>query len=341
MTYAGARTDTEKQMANALSFNLPQSRLHPALNSLDQELARRGESSQSKDGEGFRLNIANAIWGQKNFSFLPGFLDTLALNYGAGLRVLDFMSAPEPSRLTINQWISDQTEGKIKDIIPQGAIDNSTRLVLSNAIYFNAAWQFPFKEERTSHGTFHILNGQEVTVPMMKQTESFGYARGDNYRAIELPYDGRELSMVILLPDSGQFESFEDSLDSQQVTSIINKIRYNRVILSMPKFEFESSFGLKDTLSAMGMPLAFTEHADFSGITGKKDLYIGKVLHKAFVAVDEAGTEAAASTVVIMVPTSLPPEPVEVTLDRPFIFLIRDIQTGTVLFVGRMMNPTG
>ncbi len=339
MTYAGARGDTEKQMADTLQFYLSQNQLHPAFNSLDQELASRGEGAQGKDGEGFRLNIVNAIWGQKDYAFLTSFLDTLAENYGAGLRILDFINETEPSRIAINDWVSDETEGRIENLIPQGAISQMTRLVLTNAIYFNAAWQYPFEERATSPGVFYLLNGDEVTVPMMEQQESFSYTEGDNYQAVELPYDGRELSMVILLPNSGQFETFEEAIEYQQVKDIIENLGKREVRLTMPKFEFDSSFGLKKTLIDMGMPVAFSAGADFSGMTGEKDLFISDVIHKAFVSVDEAGTEAAAATAVIMELTAMPETPVEVTLNRPFIFLIRDIETGAILFVGRVMNP--
>lgn len=339
MTYAGARGETEQQMADTLHFILSQDRLHPAFNSLDIELGQRGEGAEGKDGEGFRLNIVNAIWGQEGYEFLSEFLDVLAENYGAGLRPLDFAGAPEESRITINDWVSDQTEGRIEDLIPQGLINALTRLVLTNAIYFNAAWQYPFEEDATGDGTFHVLGGGEVTVPMMRQTESFSYAEGDGYQAVELPYDGRELSMVILLPEAGQFNDFEDSLDVRQVEAIVKDLESGRVALTMPKFEFESSFGLKESLAAMGMPVAFSGGADFSGMTGNRDLFIADVVHKAFVSVDEAGTEAAAATAVIMQLTAMPEEPVEVTIDRPFIFLIRDIETGAILFVGRVANP--
>jgi serpin B len=340
MTYAGARGDTEAQMADTLHFLLPQDRLHPAFNSLALELASRGEGAKGKDNEGFRLHIVNAIWGQKDFPFLSAYLDLLAENYGAGLRVLDFMKAPEQSRVTINDWVSEQTEERIKDLIPQGAIDELTRLVLTNAIYFNAAWQFPFNEDATSPGDFFLPGGDRITVPMMRQTESFGYAGGDGYQAVELPYDGSELSMVILLPEQGLFASFEASLSGQRVDSIIQQIGYQRVALSMPKFEYESSFGLKQSLNALGMEDAFLpDAADFSGMDGRQDLFIQDVLHKAFVSVDEAGTEAAAATAVIVGTTSVPPEPIQVKIDRPFIFLICDIETGTILFVGRVVNP--
>ncbi len=340
MTYAGARSDTEQQMADTLRFTLPDNQLHPAFNWLDIELGKRGEGAKGKDGEGFRLNIVNAIWGQKDYKFLPEFLDILAENYGAGLRPLDFITAPEQSRTTINDWVSEQTEGRIKDLIPQGLINSLTRLVLTNAIYFNAAWQYTFDEEKTKDGPFYRLDGSEVTVPMMKQTENLGYTEGKGYQAVELPYDGRELSMVIMLPRKNNFKSFEESLDYQRVDSLIKAIASQRVNLTMPKFEFESAFGLKETLSALGMPVAFSLSADFSGMTGNRELFIQEVVHKAFVSVDEAGTEAAAATAVIMTLAASPEEPVEVTIDRPFIFLIRDIKTGAILFIGRVINPS-
>ena len=340
MTYAGARGDTAKEIAETLHFLLPQNQLHPAFNSLDIELSRRGEGAKGKDGEGFKLHIVNAIWGQKGYSFLPAFLDVLAENYGAGLRVLDFVKETEKSRLTINEWVSEQTEGRIKDLIPQGAIDRMTRLILTNAIYFNAAWQYPFDESMTSDGIFHLPSGDDISVPMMKQTEAFGYAEGDDYQAVELPYDGGDLSMIILLPKAGKFDSFEASLSSEHLSEIIQNLKERQVSLSMPKFEFTSDFSLKKTLAAMGMPHAFSSNADFSGMTGSRDLFISEVLHKAFVSVDEAGTEAAAATAVIMRLTAIPAKPVEVTIDHPFIFLIRDIKTGTILFLGRVIDPS-
>ena len=339
MTYAGARGETEQQMADTLHYTLPQDRLHPAFNALDQTLESRGEGAEGKDEEGFRLNIANAIWGQKDYAFLASFLDTLARNYGAGLRLLDFAADAEKARATINEWVSEQTEGKIEELIPQGVLSAATRLVLTNAIYFNAAWAEPFEEEQTSDGTFHLLDGDEVTVPMMRQTTSFGYAAGQGYQAVELPYDGHELSMVILLPDATQFQGFEASLDAERMDSIVDQLESQQVALTMPKFEFDAEFQLNDALKAMGMEDAFSGAADFSGMTGGRDLFISSVIHKAFVSVDEAGTEAAAATAVVMVESAAPGEPVQVTVDRPFIFAIRDIQTGAVLFVGRVVDP--
>jgi serpin B len=248
------------------------------------------------------------------------------------------MKATEESRQIINQWVADQTEDKIKDLIPQGTLDENTRLVLTNAIYFNAAWANPFHEESTVDGQFHLLNGGESSARLMQQSESFGYYQGDNFQAVELPYDGNELSMVIILPDLDQFTAFESGINSQQVDDIVSNLKRQQVNLSMPKFKIESKFSLKTELSNMGMPDAFY-NADFSGMDGKRDLEIGDVVHKAFVSVDEAGTEAAAATGVVMQLTSVPLDPVKVTVDHPYIFFIRDIKTGAVLFIGRVMDP--
>jgi serpin B len=340
MTYAGARGETEEQMADALHYTLPQDQLHPAFNALDQTLESRGEGAEGQDDEGFRLNIANAIWGQKDYAFRDAFLDVLAVNYGAGLRLLDFAGAPERARNTINEWVSEKTEGKIEELIPRGLIGPMTRLVLTNAIYFNAAWAEPFEEEATRDGAFHPLTGSEVTVPMMRQTTSFGYTEGEGYQAVELPYDGRELSMVVLVPDEGAFHTFEGALDAERLSAIVDGLTNEQVTLTMPRFEYRSGFSVNDALKALGMTDAFSGSADFSGMTGSRDLFISSVIHKAFVSVDEEGTEAAAATAVAMVESAMPGEPVELTVDRPFIFTIRDIETGAVLFVGRVVDPS-
>ncbi len=341
MTYGGARGTTEQQMAAALQFKLAQAQLHPAFNSLDQALASRGQGAQGTNGQGFRLNIVNAIWGQKNFKFTAGYLDLLAQNYGAGLRVLDFMKAAEQSRQTINQWVSDQTNAKITDLLPQGSITDMTRLVLTNAVYFNAAWQSQFQKSATSNGSFTLANGSQVTAPMMKQQENFGYAEGSDYQAIELPYDGNQLSMVIILPKTGQFSAFETSLSSATVSSILQNLKNAEVNLTMPRFTFSGEFSLNKALGSLGMTAAFDpSQADFSGMDGAKDLYISDVVHKAYVAVDENGTEAAAATGIVVGTTSMPVEIKQMVLDHPFIFLIRDIATNTIIFLGRTMNPS-
>ena len=344
MTYAGARGETERQMAETLRFRLPQERLHPTFNALDLQLASRGDGARGEDDEGFRLNIANAVWGQEDYDFLDAFLDVLAESYGAGVRPTNFREAPEESRVRINDWIAEQTEDRIKDLIPGGVIDDLTRMVLTNAIYFNAGWNHPFNKAATVPRTFHLLDGTEVEVPMMSQTARYGYTRGDGYQAVELSYRGGDMAMTILLPDQGGLRGFEESLDDAYVSRIVEDIEPRRVLLTIPKFEYESQFGLVDTLKSMGMENAFdARRSDFSGIDGRSCiedgvpcLLISDVVHKAFVLVDEEGTEAAAATGVVVI---LESEPITVTVDRPFIFLIRDIETGTVLFVGRVVDP--
>ncbi len=342
MTYAGAAGDTAAQMADALSFTLDQAALHPAFNRLALDLASRAELSDLEPDQQFRLNIANAIWGQSGFSFLPAFLDTLAQNYGAGLRLLDFMTDPEAARLIINDWVAEQTADKIKDLIPQGSLDSMTRLVLTNAIYFNASWANAFEEGNTESAPFYLLDGSQSQVDMMFQQENFGYTLGDGYQAIELPYVGYQLSMIVIVPDEGRFDEVDAALDDGFMETLAGQVQYGLVNLSLPKWKVESSFELVGAMAALGMTDAFTpDLADFSGMDGDRDLYIGAIIHKAYVAVDEKGTEAAAATAVIMETTSMPePQtPYDFRVDRPFLFLIRDNVTGTILFIGRVANP--
>ena len=349
MTYAGARGETERQMADTVHFLLPQDRLHPAFNALDIDLASRGGGTVGNGDEGFTLNIANAVWGQKDYEFLAPFLDVLAENYGAGVRPIDFEGSPEQSRIRINDWVADQTEDRIKDLIPKNAIKEITVLVLTNAIYFKAAWNYPFE---TSIGVrpFHLLDGSEVDVPMMGQTERLGYLKGDGYQLLDLPYDGLETSMTILLPDAGTFRGFEQTMDAALFSRTLESIERDYIELTMPKFEFESEFSLSDPLKAMGMRNAFDRSAsEFSGMDGRSCLagdlpclVISEVVHKAFVSVDEEGTEAAAATSVITEKVvSGRPDPIRIMVDRPFIFLIRDRATDAILFVGRVENPVG
>ena len=344
MTYAGAGGQTERQMADTLRFSLTQDRLHPAFNDLDQELASRGTDVQSREGEAFRLNIVNAVWGQHGHPFWEAFLEVLAESYGAGVKSADFVAAPEESRLAINDWIAGSTEDRIRDLIPHGVIDSLTRMVLTNAIYFSASWASPFGEASTRAQPFHLLDGSRVDVPMMRTSEDFGYAAGEGYQAVGLPYTGHEMSMTVIVPDRGRFRDFEDSLDAGLAERIIADLGFRHVTLDLPKFEFESQFWLSETLKSMGMSDAFDSVAsDFSDMDGRSCLagdpgclYIREVVHKAFVSVDEAGTEAAAATGVVMQTESAPQNPVAVTVDRPFIFLIRDRATEAILFVGRV-----
>ena len=280
----------------------------------------------------------NALWGQNGYSFLPEFLGTLAANYGAGVNLLDFAGNPELSREIINEWVVEQTNDKIRELIPRNVITTATRLVLTNAIYFKAQWLFQFDEMGTADRPFHLIDGEEVTLPMMCQTEHFRIAGGNGYMAVELPYSNGRISMLVIMPDSDCFFEIEDRLGNDFINEIAGNMRDSDIYLSMPKFETVSAFQLNDVLIEMGMESAFGMSADFSGMDGTLSLYIGSVIHKAFISVDEEGTEAAAATAVIMQKINGGPS-IEFLINRPFIYLIRDRDTGTILFMGRVLNP--
>lgn len=330
MTYAGARRDTAQQMKDTLGFGSCD-QLHHAFNALNLRLNREREN--------FVLNIANALWGQESYHFEENFLDVLARDYGAGMYRLDFRESPDSSRRTINDWVENRTENKIEKLLPPGSINPATRLVLTNAIYFNASWKNPFREEDTQKENFTVLDGSQVEVSMMSQTSHFRFFNGDGYRAVELPYQEEQASMLVILPSKGRLEEIEKSMSTGLVENIVKNLERESVRLKMPRFEFKFKASLSKTLSEMGMPAAFDpERADFSGMTGDRSLWIDKVFHKAFVSVDEKGTEAAAATAVVM-PTSAPIKTVKMNIDHPFMFLIRDDETETILFAGRVTNP--
>jgi len=344
MTYAGARDNTAIEMAETLHFTtLEQDRLHPAFNALAMELASRDEdpvnTEETKEKDRFQLHVANALWGQDGYGFLPDFLDVVEENYGAGVQTASFSDAPEQARMDINDWVSDETDERIEDLLPPGSITPLTRLVLTSAIYFNATWKYRFDECSTHDDPFTLLDGSQVTVSMMEQIRQFKYVEEEGYKAIELPYIGDEISMVVLLPETHQFEEFAATLNSERLTSILKAMTDTEDIhLYMPEFEYASEFNLKATLADLGMPDAFVfGAADFSGMDGSRELFIDDVFHKAFVSVDENGTVAAGGTAAPM-PCALS---TKVKLDHPFIFLIRDIETETILFMGRVLDPTG
>jgi serpin B len=324
-------------MAEVLHFLLEDEELHAAFNKLAVELNSRNQVSQYSAG--FKLNIINAIWGQQDYEFMQAFLDVLAENYSAGMRLVDYEQDPEGCRRIINEWVKEQTDGLIKELLPANSITGLTRLVLTNAIYFNAAWLFRFDKDDSYDDTFFLLDGSTIKVPMMHQEDHFGYSEGSGYQAIQLKYDTWNMSMVIILPDKDSFEEFESSLTGEKVQNIINNIEEGHVILTMPKFDFETSFNLKEMLQAMGMTDAFSmAAADFSGIFGKTGYWLDEVYHEATITVDEDGTTAAAATGAVMV-LGVSQYPPEVNLNHPFIFMIRDTETNTILFVGRVMNP--
>lgn len=340
MTQAGARGNTLAQMNKTLHFDMLADALHPTFNALQLALNKREQNAQDANKKDFRLRLTNSIWGEKTYSFKTEFLDLLAENYSAGMRLVDFKTAPDASRQLINKWVSEQTEQKIKDLLAPGTIDVLSRLVLTNAIYFNAKWMNQFKPEITKPGTFTQLDGKTSPVPMMSISDLFGYYKGSGYQVLELPYEGQKISMLVLVPDQGKFSQVENALNSSLLAEVRKGLMRAQVNLAFPKFKIESSFSLAETLSKMGMEDAFKDDkADFSGMDGTRHLHISAVEHKAFVTVDEKGTEAAAATAIVMRDVSAPLLTVDLTVDRPFFFVILDKQSGTVLFVGRLKEP--
>lgn len=336
MTWGGARGATESAIAQAMRFRLVQDRLHPAFNALDLELASRGQGARSADGGAFRLNVVNAAFGQAGAHFETAYLDLLGQHYGAAMRGLDFAAAPDAARQKINEWVEGKTEGKIQDLLPEGSIQSDTVLVLTNAIYFNAAWKFSFEARDTRPGDFHLLDGSTRSAQMMKLQKSLRHGAGDGYRSVELPYDAAGLSLLVIMPDAGRFEEVEAGLDRPFVAEVVAGLQEELVGLVFPKFNFKYSVSAKEILAALGMELAFSDSADLSGINGMGGLKIADVVHQALVQVNEAGTVAAAASAVIVGPTAVPGQ---IVVDRPFLFLIRDQATGAILFLGRLVEP--
>ena len=348
MLWAAARADTAQQIADTMHYPLAQDELHPAFAALLSDLSERETAGGDGEGERLQLNIANALWIQQDFPFREAYIDLVREFYDGGLFLADFIATPDRAREDINRWIEDETREKIQDMLGPGAIGSDTRMVLVNAIYFNGAWLYPFEEFATQDDTFTLLDGSTVTVPMMSQQESFGYMQGEGFQAVELPYFGGDVAMVIVLPDEGQFEAVRSGLDADQFDAIRETLASETVRLTMPRWEFESALDLKASLAAMGMADVFDrERADLSGMFDPaavgENLFVSAALHKAYIGVDEAGTEAAAATAIIVGVTSAPVqvEPIELRLDRPFVYTIVDRQTGSILFLGQVMDPAG
>ncbi len=344
MTYAGARGDTATQMAGALHFDLSADKLHPALNKLSMQIADENvpEHHTEEGDKSVRLALVNATWAQKDYQFVPAYLDTLAVNYGAGVRLMNFEQDPSGCRDVINQWVADQTQNKIQNLLTPDAIDASTRLVLTNALYFYGSWALPFDRQNTADGTFHTLAAGDVTASFMHRTDYYKYAEGDGYQVVDLPYDGNQLAMRVVLPAAGRFAQVRSTLSTSWLAGVDAAMASfsGEVSVALPKFKFDyGSKSLKPALQALHMTDAFAlPPADFSGMDASKQLYVSDVLHKAFIGVDEDGTEAAAATAVIMNFGGIPDQPKDFSVDRPFLFMIRDT-SGTLLFVGQVTNP--
>jgi serpin B len=336
MTYAGARGETAEQMAEALHFTLPQEQLHPALNALNQHLVATGEE------EGFELVLANALWGQEDAEFRQGFLDSLGAHYGAGMRLVDFQT--EAGRRAagerINQWASEGTAGRIPQLVDPLLFTERTRLVLTNAITFDGLWEIPFED--TWNDIFRLQDGSVVIARLMMRLAVTPYASGENWQAAEIAYQGERARMLILLPAEGQFEEFARELDAARLAEIEGALTPTDLALYLPRFAYAPDLMLTEVLPKMGMSLAFSpSEGDFAGMVKiPPRLCISQVVHKAYVAVDEQGTQAAAGTAVEAIVGSEESTAEVMRADRPFLFLIRDTELGTILFLGRVVDPT-
>jgi serine protease inhibitor len=376
MTYAGAKGRTQEQMAQALCFptsakNVAQPGPQTQRNAFGSPMPSAGSGTppragvlqaqeplspdafarafgeivkdlNARGGQGkYELRVANALWGQQDYEFLASFTKLVEAEYDGHLERVNFARAAEQARQTINAWVEKQTNGKIKDLISPGVLDATTRLVLTNAVYFKGNWATQFKKEVTRDQPFTLLDGSKVQVPMMNQKETFGYAETDGLQVLEMPYVGRELSMVILLPkDAAGLGAVEKTLTTPNLSKWLAGIYRQEVIVTVPRFKMTQKFAMKAVLESMGMTEAFSSQADFSGMTGRRDLFLSAVIHQAYVDVNEEGTEAAAATAGTMKMTSVAPGRTPVfRADHPFIFLIRDINSGSILFLGRTVNP--
>ncbi len=334
MTSAGARGETAEQMADVLCFS--------AEDKVHRQFGGLGHSIRAREDAGYRLDVANALWVQEDYDLLETFLDTVTENYGAGVRQVDYEGDAEGARKVINAWVEDQTRDKIRDLLQPGILDRLTRLVLTNAIYFKGVWQTPFDKDATNDAPFHVAPGDSIAVPMMYQEERLSYHEDEDVQLLGMPYAGGALSMVVLLPKTNDgLAALERKLGAAKVDQWVSSMHPRKVRVFLPRFKTTSQFGLGPILAGLGMPLAFdARDADFSGMTGRPDLYISAVVHKAFVDVNEEGTEAAAATAVVMrMKTAMPAEPPTFRADHPFLFLIRDTESGAILFLGRMANP--
>lgn len=347
MTYAGARGETRQEMTEVFEFTQGEA-VHPAVSALREQLASREDVPEHEyegDAEGFQLDTANALWGQSGYPFANEFLDVLEANYGAGLREASFRSQPSAERQRINDWVAARTEGRIDELLPSGSISYSTRLVLTNAIYFLAGWEETFDAENTEEGTFTARDGSESTVPLMETHLESTYANVDGLEAVELPYVGEDVSMVLLLPEEGTFQRVEGALDGRTLLGVFDELGWGKGSVVFPRIEFESSFQLSEALSELGMSSAFGSAANFAGMREEEGggLFIDEVYHDTFLSIDEAGTEAAGATAVVMGEETGggdegPPDWGELRFDRPFLFCIRDRPTDSVLFLGRVVD---
>jgi len=339
MAYAGSRGQTAQQIARVLHFEEPPDKLNA-----DFARLLAGWNSGAKE-QGYQLAVANAFWGQQGYPFSPAFNHLLQTSYGAGMHEVNFRDS-EAARAAINRWVEQQTQDKIKDLIPPRGVGPATVLVLTNAVYFKAAWDHQFREAATRPEPFRLQGGKTADVPMMHQLAEFRYLKGDAFAALEMTYAQEMFSMIVFLPDpTDGLEAFEKSFTADHLEAWARQLggaSRTDVLVSLPKFKMTEEISLPTVLSRMGMPLAFSGQADFSAMNdGKEPLFITAAYHKAYVDVNEKGTEAAAATGIAVGRAALPRQIPTFKADHPFVFVIRDNHSGSVLFMGRVVNPNG
>jgi serpin B len=353
MAYAGAAGATAEEMARTLALEGDASAVRRGFAALLRAWKSLGElprapqnewDRQSLEQQRILLRVVSRLFGQQGYSFRKEFLAVLATEYGAPLCEVDFRE-PEAVRTLINDWIEEQTEKRIRELIQPGMVNADTRMVLCNAVHFKARWTFEFSEHATRPGPFFVDAARSVDAPLMSQTQHYGYAETKGAQLVELPYGAGGLAMLLVVPrERDGLARIESKMDDDAIAKWTGALSPQRVHLTMPRFRIDSAFRMKEALAALGMRTAFEYGpADFSGMDGSRQLCVSEVIHQAFVEVDERGTEAAAASAVVAVFGAPPPkmaEPIELRADRPFLFLIRDVRTATVLFMGRLANPT-
>jgi serpin B len=341
MTDAGAREETAEEIAETLRFPDDREALRSAHQQLQHELNERADAAT--DGE-FELAVANAVWGLEGYPYRESYLETLEERYGAELRTAEFGADPEGARQEINGWGAERTNERIDELFPDGSFDGRTRLVLANAVSLLADWHHQFEESDTREEPFTLLDGETSEVPLMRQTETFPYAEVDGHQLVELPYVGEGVGMLVVLPPENEFERFEDGLDAESLGTFVDALEEREGEVVLPRFEFDAGFGLTDVLAELGIERAFDpDRANFDGMVPLEEidenLFVNDVRHEAYVAVDEEGTEAAAATGAEVGADSAPAVDFRMVVDRPFLFLIRDRETGATLFLGRVVDP--
>jgi len=335
VAYEGAGGKTAEEMRRVLRF--PE----------NKDLMRRGNAALygniNRHGMKYELNTANALWTQKDFKFINEYIAAVESYYGGKAENLDFINSADEALKRINGWVEENTGGKITDLISSGMLDRFTRLVITNAVYFKGEWVRQFNVKDTKEAFFGSPSIKTIYIPMMSRTDEeslFNYGENNLLQILEMPYSGGDISMLVLLPKNGDMESLEKNLNAEKFSEWKSMMQNQRVNVFIPRFRFEKKSSVGEILSWMGMPTAFTPQADFSLMTGNKDLFISNVIHNAFVEVNEEGTEAAAATAVTMKLTAVMPEPIPIfRADRPFIFIIQQTANSNILFIGRVINP--